>query len=163
MSSDLSVPWYRHRWPWFLITGPAIVVVASFVTLWLAIKSSDGLVADDYYKKGLAINKTLDLATNAKAKGIVADATFSSERVVIKLHSRDDLPGKVRLSISNSAKAGFDQNVLLSGVGGLYQGAVAPVGPGRWEIIISDESNSWRLSTEVQLPEQRQVTIRPKE
>ena len=38
--------WYQDRWPWFLIAGPALVVVASFVTLGLAIKSNDGVVAD---------------------------------------------------------------------------------------------------------------------
>lgn len=38
---------------------PATAIVAGFITLWLAITSYDGLVADDYYKQGLAINQTL--------------------------------------------------------------------------------------------------------
>ncbi|MEQ1516273.1 MAG: FixH family protein, partial [Usitatibacteraceae bacterium] len=42
--SALPEPWYRQRWPWLLMAGPAIVVVAGFVTLALAIQSSDGLV-----------------------------------------------------------------------------------------------------------------------
>ena len=25
-------PWYRQRWPWLLMAGPAIVVVASMYT-----------------------------------------------------------------------------------------------------------------------------------
>ena len=52
-------PWYREPWPWLLMAGPAAVVVAGFATLWLAVSSNDGLVADDYYKQGLAINQTL--------------------------------------------------------------------------------------------------------
>ena len=52
-------PWYRHPWPWLLMAGPAIVVVAGFLTLGFAIQSFDGLVADDYYKEGKAINMTL--------------------------------------------------------------------------------------------------------
>ena len=55
----LAKSWYREPWPWLLMMGPAIVIVAGFYTLWLAIQSNDGLVADDYYKRGLAINQTL--------------------------------------------------------------------------------------------------------
>ena len=52
-------PWYKEPWPWFLMAGPAIVIVAGFATAWLAIISNDGLVTDDYYKQGLAINQRL--------------------------------------------------------------------------------------------------------
>ncbi|MBK6357531.1 MAG: FixH family protein [Betaproteobacteria bacterium] len=40
-----------------LIAGPATVVVAGFITLWMAVVSDDGLVTDDYYKQGLAVIK----------------------------------------------------------------------------------------------------------
>ena len=163
MSSAARLPWYRHRWPWFLIAGPGIVVVASFITLWLAIKSNDGLVTDDYYKKGLEINKSLARSGVAKSLGLVATAKFTSERVVVNLKSYDDLPGKIRVIIAHPTRAGFDQSVLLPGVGGTYQGAVAPLTLGRWQIIISDEANTWRLNSEIQLPEQQQITIHPTE
>jgi hypothetical protein len=42
-----------------LIAGPAIVVVAGFVTLWLAMSRPDPVVAEDYYRRGVEINKTL--------------------------------------------------------------------------------------------------------
>ena len=51
-------PCYRHRWPWLLMLGPFIVVVAAAVTVYLAVISNDGLVDGDYYKQGLAINQT---------------------------------------------------------------------------------------------------------
>ncbi len=163
MRSAASLPWYRHRWPWFLMAGPGVVVVAGFVTLWLAIKSNDGLVTDDYYKKGLEMNQSLARSSAAKAMGVVAEARFTSERVLVKLSARGDLPGKIRVTIAHPTRAGFDQSVLLPGVGGAYQGAVAPLTPGRWQIIISDEANTWRLNSEIQLPEQLQITIRPTE
>ncbi len=43
----------------YMWAGPLTVIVASVFTLWLAVRSEDGLVADDYYKRGLAINQTL--------------------------------------------------------------------------------------------------------
>ncbi len=51
--------WWRHPLLWMVIGGPAAVVVASFVTFWLAWRSPDALVSEDYYREGVEINKTL--------------------------------------------------------------------------------------------------------
>ncbi|MEQ8516343.1 MAG: FixH family protein, partial [Chromatocurvus sp.] len=45
-----SEPWYRQFWPWFLIVLPGTVVVASIATLIIAVRGSDDLVVDEYYK-----------------------------------------------------------------------------------------------------------------
>lgn len=59
-------PWWRFGHVWLLISGPAVVVVAGFVTLWLAIRMPDPVVADDYYKRGIEINRSLpDVAPKA--------------------------------------------------------------------------------------------------
>ena len=54
----LALPWYRHPWPWLLMLGPFVVVVAGLLTAYIAFKSNDGLVDDDYYRKGLAVNRS---------------------------------------------------------------------------------------------------------
>ena len=41
------------------MAGPFVVVVASLASAWIAIASDDGLVAEDYYKQGLLINRRL--------------------------------------------------------------------------------------------------------
>jgi hypothetical protein len=65
----MTTPWYRQLWPWLLISGPATVLVAGAITMWIAFSTSDGLVADDYYKQGLAINKRLAREDAARARG----------------------------------------------------------------------------------------------
>lgn len=45
---------------WMVVGGPAIVVVASFVTLWLAIRTPDPVLSEDYYQQGININRTLE-------------------------------------------------------------------------------------------------------
>jgi hypothetical protein len=42
-----------------VIGGPGVVVIASFTTLWLAIRTPDPVVDEDYYRKGVEINRTL--------------------------------------------------------------------------------------------------------
>lgn len=59
MSNESSGPWWKFGYVWMVVGGPAIVVVASFVTLYLAITRPDPLVDSDYYRKGIEINKTL--------------------------------------------------------------------------------------------------------
>ena len=70
MNADAVTPWYRQRWPWLLMLGPAIVVVAGISTAVIALETDDGLVADDYYKRGLGINQTLERAS--RSAGVAA-------------------------------------------------------------------------------------------
>ena len=53
-------PWYRQFWPWFLIAVPAAAVVMGITTILLALHEPDGLVSDDYYREGLAVNRDLE-------------------------------------------------------------------------------------------------------
>jgi len=59
---------------------PAAAVVMGIVMVVLAVRSDDGLVVDDYYKRGLAINQVLDREARAAALGLVATLSFSPDR-----------------------------------------------------------------------------------
>jgi uncharacterized protein len=45
MSSSVPLPWYRHFWPWFLIAMLGGAVTGSFISLYLALHTSDAVVA----------------------------------------------------------------------------------------------------------------------
>jgi hypothetical protein len=62
-----NAPWWTHGHVWLLISGPLSVVIAGFLTLWLALGTPDPVVAEDYYRRGLDINKTLDREKTDKA------------------------------------------------------------------------------------------------
>lgn len=57
--SSKPQPWWKFGFVWLIFGGPAVVVVASFVTLWLAIRMPDPVIDENYYQHGMAINKTL--------------------------------------------------------------------------------------------------------
>lgn len=61
-----SLPWWKYGHVWLVIAGPAVVVVAALVTAWIAISHPDPVLAEDYYQRGVEINRTL-----AKNKAMV--------------------------------------------------------------------------------------------
>jgi len=86
-------PWYREPWPWYLMAGPIVVIIAAFGTAWLAVSSSDGLVTDDYYKKGLAVDQTLARSRVAVEHGIEARLRLAADHVEIKVSSTGGVGG----------------------------------------------------------------------
>ena len=145
----LRTPWYRERWPWLLMAGPAIVVVAGLYTSWLAVTSDDGVVAEDYYKRGLAINQRLervDRAADLKLSAIVDVAPDGDVRVTLASPSPspDARPAIVRLAITHPTRAGQDRGAeLVRGPDGRYGGRIEPVPAGRWLVMV--ETDAWRL------------------
>lgn len=51
-------PWWREPWPWILMAGPAIVIVACIITIALAVDNfSDQDIRDGGVKRGLVVSK----------------------------------------------------------------------------------------------------------
>ncbi|MFT0533480.1 hypothetical protein ACMHYJ_11740 [Castellaniella hirudinis] len=49
-------PWWRHRWPWLLLLGPAVAVVGCAITIFLAFQSyGDQEIRDGGVKRGLVV------------------------------------------------------------------------------------------------------------
>lgn len=126
-ASDLKLvvePWYKHRMVWLMLGLPLVVVVASFITLYLAIKTDDGVIDDDYYKQGLAINQDLVRDDKAKALGLSAQLQFSGMAVSLKLSAS-----------APALLAGVPIQLLLQNVGAKTKDQVVtlvPVGDGTW-------------------------------
>lgn len=75
MSEDAtksSEPWWKFGHVWMVIAGPAIVVVASCLTFYIAAKGTDPVLDEDYYQKGLQINKELAANPSSLAPAIQA-------------------------------------------------------------------------------------------
>lgn len=161
MSSPL--PWYRQHWPWFLISLPAVAVVAGFITLYLAVRSDDGVVEEDYYTKGLAINQVLDRQDRAKQLGLSADLRQEGGRLVLTLESERELalPDQIRLALVNPVRAGLDKEITMRRHGAQYVGDYPSVSSGRWKLVLEDEGGIWQLFSETQLPLVKEVSLKP--
>jgi uncharacterized protein len=157
-----SNPWYREPWPWILMAGPAIVIVAGFVTAWLAIVSNDGLVADDYYKQGLALNQRLQRDHYASDLGLRADFMRSGQQVRLMVAAERDaaLPEALTLKLSHPTRAGQDQMVKMVSEGqGFYGGKLSADISGRWYVSIEDPAGKWRLQGEWQADDEAPLRL----
>ncbi|MBM4219904.1 MAG: FixH family protein [Gammaproteobacteria bacterium] len=140
-------PWYREPWPWILMSGPAAVIVAGAITTWMAFATADGLVADDYYKRGLAINAVLGREQAAARLGIAAQFERSGDRVRVRLAGA--APDALFLQFAHATRAGHDLRLRLSPAGGgLYEAALPPLATGHWRLILEDPRGEWRVVKE---------------
>jgi hypothetical protein len=146
-------PWFKEPWPWILMLGPAVVIIAGFITAWLAIKSNDGLVADDYYKQGMTVNQRLQRDHKAIELGLHADVMLSGANVRLLLGATDKThyPEKIVLKLMHPTQAGKDNLVQMESEGeGFYSGKLAAEISGRWHVSIEDPASQWRLQSEWQ-------------
>lgn len=146
------------------MAGPFIVVIAGIYTAWLAITTSDGLVTDDYYKKGLAVSQTLASSERARTLGLTAGLTLTAESATLRLSARAGEnfvpPATVRVSLSHPTRAGLDQVAVLVRDGERYAGKLHLPASGHWLLLIEDdEAKSWRLMGSVVLPFPGEVVV----
>jgi hypothetical protein len=139
---------------------PAATVVAGIVTIVLAVRSDDGVVAADYYKRGLAINTELSRTQKARDLGLGAavriDGQSAGDRIRVRLQARTELPQEatLQLRLLHSGRSGADRTAVLARLrfdrqsaeyGGTWKedGAEGtPVGAGARLVI---EAPGWRL------------------
>jgi len=142
-----SVPWYREPWPWILLGLPASVVVAGIATLVIAIKNEDGLVAEDYYKQGLAINRVIERESRAAEMGLMARMLVADRNVRLGLEGSGEFPDRVIVRFVHPTRAGEDREITLTAIGsGWYQGSLPVLAQGRWHLQIEDAMSTWRLT-----------------
>ena len=141
-------PWFREPWVWLLIALPASAVLGGIVTIWIAVVSDDGLVVDDYYKRGLEINKKLDRDKAAIQYDLVANINISEGQNNIKIFlDANNLfvnPTSIKLSFLHPTIKGHDQFLVLNSMTkGIYEGALPSLINGNWYLQI--EAEDWRL------------------
>ena len=143
----MHVPWYREPWPWLLMAGPAAVLAAGAATIWIAVASADGLVAEDYYRQGLAINKVLAREEAARRLGITAEIRLREGRLEVVL--RNTKPEALFAHLAHATRAGHDLRLRLAPEpDGSYAAALPPLPAGRWRIVIEDPRSTWRIAKE---------------
>jgi len=157
-------PWYVQPWVWLLIALPATAVIGGMISLYLAITTSDGLVVDDYYTRGKAINRDLARDQAAQTHRLEArlEIDMAGNRVALTLQAQGYMPPReLRLSFLHPTQPGHDQRVALERIGeGQYAGGIGELGRGKWYVQL--EADDWRLSGRMQMPLAAPVVLYPR-
>lgn len=144
-------PWYRHPMVWLVILFPSLAVVGGIITIVIALNTEDGLVVDNYYKKGLEINQDIRFDQTSKQLGISAfvDVNTESGEILVTVSAEEQLTlsNELTFRLIHRTRSGQDQVTVLSRIGDSsdYRGYLKPpVIEGRWTVQVSAE-NHWRL------------------
>lgn len=143
-------PWYKEPWPWIVMAPPAAAVVAGVITIWIAAAGADGLVAEDYYKQGLGINKVIAREERARVQGI--SAALELDNGLLRVRLEGAAPPALFVHLAHRTRAGFDQRLRLARVGaayGVYEAELPPMAAGGWRASIEDPKGEWRIVREV--------------
>jgi hypothetical protein len=130
------------------MSGPAAVIVAGAVTTWIAFASADGLVAEDYYKQGLGINRVLAREAKARELGILVEITRTASEISIQMQGQ--APEALFVHLAHATRAGHDVRLRLAPATtpGVYHAELPSLPPGRWRMVIEDPRASWRIVKE---------------
>ncbi|MEI7513838.1 MAG: FixH family protein [Betaproteobacteria bacterium] len=71
-TAPAAASWWKYGHVWMVISGPAMVVVASFFTFYLAYAGMDTLVDEDYYRKGIELSRSAESASGNLAPALQA-------------------------------------------------------------------------------------------
>lgn len=54
-----NTPWWKQLWPWLIISGPAIAMIACGVTIWLAYSGADQPIREGVVQQGLKVTEEI--------------------------------------------------------------------------------------------------------
>ncbi len=98
---DVSKPWYREGWAWFVLFPLFASVVLSSILVTTAFKYGDDVITDDYYKKGRLINQSFQQLELALELGVSAEVRF------------DMLTGEVNVDVEKKVGESLPESLFL--------------------------------------------------
>ncbi|MEX0943922.1 MAG: FixH family protein [Pseudomonadales bacterium] len=152
--------WYRQVWPWVLILIPFTAVLFGIFMITVATNYPDDLVVDDYYKDGMAINRSLEMDNRADEMGIVAHLELvGADRIGFIIEGASD--SAVVLNIRHVTDRSQDKKVLLlpdennlyvsrPDENATYQMAMGSKGV--WYLDLEGVDSHWRLKARIETP-----------
>ena len=163
LSQAPAAPWYTHRWPWLLMLGPVLVMLATAVTVWFALQTPDAMVVDDYYKQGKAINQDLRRDRVASSMGLSLSAAYDAaagrlEGTLTSLGEPMVAPFRIRLAHPTQPAKDLVLEALPDGRG-RFTAALPSLEQTHWQVVVEGGARDWRLASSWSPHKQRTLEI----
>lgn len=147
MDAKPNGPWYREPWPWIVMAIPGTSVVLGILLVAIAATNQDGLVAEDYYKRGLAVNRVLERERRAAELDMNAQVLFGDSRVRVFLQGEGVETPVLKMHLVHPTLAEKDVSVTLTPMArGWYEGVLSRPAAMRWQVQLEDAGGTWRLA-----------------
>ncbi len=156
------VPWYREPLVWLLILIPGSAVVMGIFAISLSVLSYDGLVEDDYYKRGLEINRELarDQAATRHALAATLELDSLSGLAAARLRWGKGFspPEALQFKLYHATRGGLDEQIILQRLTlDKYAGQLPTLSPGDYHLQL--EADDWRLTGTITAPIDGRVVL----
>ena len=154
--------WYRIPIVWMVIGIPAFSVVFTLSIVWISVQTYDGVVVDDYYRKGLEINRDLERDRYASKAGLQASVLIENGQLHVELKSLIDeqWPSSLTLGFFHPTVSNRDITIQLQHQGaGRYNAAMAEPGFGKWNVVTG--TDTWRLKGVLFHPAEAGFVLKP--
>ncbi|GAB3246704.1 FixH family protein [Chitinimonas naiadis] len=165
MNQPVNNRWYQQPVVWLFLILLGVTVVACIGLMIIAIKSDDGLVTDDYYKRGNEIGKDIVRDRQAaklglSAKLMVSDDGLQARVLLIPMPAQ---PNPLTITLSHPTQAGQDLTLSLRPTeDGMYKAKLDGVlAPQRWLVQLDDPHGGWRLRGEATIGPGSAVDLKP--
>ncbi|RDB43487.1 hypothetical protein DU490_07050 [Halomonas sp. DQ26W] len=165
MTMTTPTPWYKQFWPWFLLGLLFTSIFGSSTLAVMAVRTADGLVQQDYYEHGRAINMVLAKQQRAHELDLAADLRIDpiTSDIIVQLEG-GERPERLYLTLIFPTVGGRDQDIVLEHVrDGRYLGQAPDNLRYRWYMQLhpSEIEPAWRLVGEGSFPSEDEFDLTP--
>lgn len=156
----LIKPWYKQFWPWALIALPVLTMFKAAHTIYIMNLQKPDLVVDDYYAEGKAINMNLAKYREAALRNLQANILIAADKAVVSFASKPELGDSLELQFVHNTVAAKDFTVKAERSGeNLYITQLPGVMTGKWQLVVSDNSQQWKLRAELVMPHNGEIKL----
>ncbi|MDO6496820.1 FixH family protein [Photobacterium sanguinicancri] len=157
----MQKPWYKQFWPWFLMAIPATSIIYSLSIVYVFSQNQVDLVAEDYYKKGKAINLDLSRLKVADALKLKASLQVVDDQITVNFDKGEltQFPNlRVTFTHRTLANRDFTQMVSADLKGSYHFNTSSPV-KGPWFVEVEPFEGDWMLQGPVALPTSDPISL----
>jgi len=158
-------PWHKQPYLWFIIFFPAFSVVAGLSLLFFSMQIDDGVVVDDYYKKGKAINLDLTRDKNAQDLGMTGQVIYQPETNIMKIElaSKNPMPlnETIDIDIMHATLGRMDINQKFVTTPETHYQIRIPTELAKGGWIIQIGNKQWRIHGRIDVPTNYSTTMNP--
>jgi hypothetical protein len=142
---------------------PAVAVVASVMSLLVAIRTPENELPEQYHWEGFQLDR--DFSQAAKATALKVHATLSGfdagGRCELALRVDGATPDALELLVAHATQPKLDQRVTFTRLAGgaradtaleRYSGACEPAPDSHWRVELVDAKNGWAVRQTVRGP-----------